>query len=73
MATATGRNGTNTGMSTAFTPINQKKHIPNSRRAGNRPKSGQTGHEKHTVEPFAASEITDIKPVPRKGSAEDYR
>ena len=39
--------GTNTEISTAATPINKKKAIPNSRRGSSLKKGGQPGHEKH--------------------------
>lgn len=51
--------GTNTGMSTATTPINKKKVIPNSRRGSSLKKGGQPGHEKHGMEKFEDSDITE--------------
>lgn len=62
MTAVAGHDGTNTGTSTAATPINKKKHIPNSRRGSGRIKGGQPGHERHAMEAFGASEITDIVP-----------
>lgn len=59
MAAVTGRDGTNTGISTAATPINKKKVIPNSRRNTGKKKGGQPGHERHMLESFEGSEITD--------------
>lgn len=54
------RNGTNTGISTAATPINKKKVIPNTRRGSGKAKGGQPGHEKHTLSGFDELEITEI-------------
>lgn len=51
--------GTNTGISTAATPINKKKVIPNSRRGSNLKKGGQPGHGKHGMEKFEDSDITE--------------
>lgn len=51
--------GTNTGTSTSATPINKKKTIPNSRRGSNKKKGGQPGHERHILESFEDSDITD--------------
>lgn len=53
------RNGTNTGISTAATPINKKKVIPNTRRGSDKTKGGQPGHEKHTLPGFDETEITE--------------
>ncbi len=53
------RDGTNTGIPTSQTPVNQKKRIPNSRRGSNKKKGGQPGHEKHTLEPFSESEVDE--------------
>lgn len=62
MAAVAAHDGTNTGTPTASTPINKKKHIPNSRRGSNRSKGGQPGHKRHTMESFEASEITETVP-----------
>ena len=62
MAAVNGRDGTNTGTSTASVPINKKKHIPNSRRGSNKTKGGQPGHERHVMAPFEAEEITETTP-----------
>ena len=62
MAAVMGHDGTNTGTSTAKSPINKKKHIPNSRRGSNKKKGGQPGHEKHSMAAFEAEEITEIIP-----------
>lgn len=51
--------GTNSGIPTASTPINKKKVIPNSRRGSNLKKGGQPGHEKHEMEKFEDSDITE--------------
>ena len=53
------RDGTNTGTPTSKTPINKKKVIPNSREETGRPKGGQPGHPKHSLEAFSEDEITD--------------
>ena len=53
------RDGTNTGTPTSKTPINKKKVIPNSREKTGRPKGGQPGHSKHSLEAFSEDEITD--------------
>lgn len=60
MAAIADHDGTNTGISTAGTPINKKKVIPNTRRGSNKSKGGQPGHERHTMEGFDASEITEV-------------
>lgn len=60
MAAIADRDGTNAGISTASTPINKVKLIPNSRRGSNKTKGGQPGHERHIMEGFDASEITDV-------------
>ncbi len=60
MAAVADHDGTNTGISTAATPINKKKVIPNSRRSTGKKKGGQPGHERHMLESFGDSEITDI-------------
>ena len=53
------RNGTNTGISTAATPISKKKVIPNTRRGSDKEKGGQMGHEKHSLSGFDKAEITE--------------
>lgn len=60
MAAVAAHDGTNTGTSTASTPINKKKNIPNSRRGSNKARGGQPGHERHTMEAFDPSEVTDV-------------
>ena len=55
-----GHDGSNTGTPTSQTPINKNKVIPNSRRSSGKPKGGQAGHVKSTLEAPDESEITDI-------------
>lgn len=55
------RNGANTGIPTAATPINSKKVIPNARRGSDKPKGGQFGHKRHILAGFDGSEITDVE------------
>ncbi len=54
------RDGTNTGMPTSRTPLSKKKVIPNSREKTDRPKGGQPGHPKHSMEAFSEEEITEV-------------
>ena len=61
MASIADRNGTNAGISTASTPINQKKLIPNARRGSSKAKGGQQGHARHVMEGFDTSEITETE------------
>ena len=51
--------GTNHGISTAQTPINKAKVIPNTREKTNKPKGGQKGHPKHKLEKFKDEEVTE--------------
>lgn len=51
--------GANAGMSAATAPINKKKAIPNSRHGSGLKKGGQPGHEKHGMEKFEDSDITE--------------
>lgn len=51
--------GTNHGISTAQTPINKVKVIPNTREKTNKPKGGQKGHPKHKLEKFKDEEVTE--------------
>lgn len=51
--------GSNTGTPTSQTPVNKNKVIPNSRRNTGKPKGGQTGHAKASLEAPDESEITD--------------
>lgn len=49
---------TNSSIPTSQTPINKSKKIYNSRKQTSLPKGGQKGHEKHTLIPLSADEIT---------------
>lgn len=51
--------GTNSGTPTSQTPLNKNKVIPNSREKTDRSKGAQPKHEKHSLDSFAQSEITD--------------
>lgn len=55
------RDGTNTGLSTAQTPIDQKKRVPNTRTKTGKKKGGQPGHEKHVLKTPDETEITDVE------------
>lgn len=54
-------NSTNAGVSTAKTPINLEKHIPNSRKKSDLKKGGQPGHEKHEMASFTEEEVTETE------------
>lgn len=56
--------GSNTGTPTSQTPINKNKAIPNSRRSSGKPKGGQIGHPKASLEVPDESEITDTAAHP---------
>ena len=56
--------GSNTGTPTSQTPINKNKVIPNSRRSTGKPKGGQIGHPKASLEEPDESEITATIPHP---------
>lgn len=56
--------GTNTGTPTSLTPRNKNKVIPNSRRSSGKPKGGQVGHEKASLDEPDESEITNVIPHP---------
>lgn len=59
------RNGTNTGIPTGMTPINQAKRIPvvNLRQQTDRHVGGQEGHEKKTLQPFSDEDVTETVPL----------
>lgn len=50
---------TNSGLPTSKTPLNKKKHIPNSREKTENKKGGQPNHKKHKLERFNDEDITD--------------
>lgn len=52
---------TNSGIPTAQTPLNKKKIIPNTREKSNKPKGGQPGHKKHTLETPDENEVTAVE------------
>ena len=52
-------NSTNSGISTSKIPINQKKHIPNSRKKSDKKIGGQLGHKKNKLNAFTEEEITE--------------
>lgn len=53
--------GTNSSLPTSQTPIVKKKVIPNSRVKTGKKRGGQTGHEKHSLNPIPDSEVTDYE------------
>ena len=64
---------TNSGLPTSKTPLNKKKHIPNSREKTDNKKGGQLNHKKHKLERFNDEDITDyvdhkIESCPQCGS-----
>lgn len=66
-------NGTNAGIPTSKTKLDQKKVIPNSREKSGRSKGGQPGHTKHEMEQFRQNEVTDtidhpLEQCPKCGS-----
>lgn len=69
-----GRDGTNTNIPTSQTPIGKKKRNPNSRTKSNKPKGGQVGHKKSSLEkPDEINEVVnhpldDDATCPRCGS-----
>ncbi|MEI3612781.1 hypothetical protein [Pseudogracilibacillus sp. SO30301A] len=52
-----GMDGTNSGLPTSQTPIQKKKHVPNSLTQSKKKKGGQPGHKKHTLKKFDEQEI----------------
>jgi hypothetical protein len=57
-----GMDGTNSGLPTSQTPLQKKKHIPNSRTKSKKKKCGQLEYKKHTLKKFDES-----KPPVRTG------
>ena len=53
--------GTNTGMPTSQTPINKKKHIPNSRKPTRKHKGGQKNHTKHELDIPSKDAIDEVE------------
>lgn len=51
--------GTNSGVSTARTPLSKKKVIPNSRTKSGKKIGGQPGHAKSKLHAFAEDEVTE--------------
>lgn len=51
--------GTNSGTPTSRTPLNKKKHVPNSREKIGKSRGGQPGHRKASLEQFSEDEVTD--------------
>ena len=51
--------GTNSGTPTSKTPLNKKKHIPNTREATGKTRGGQPGHPKAKLNAFQEEEITE--------------
>lgn len=51
--------GTNSGIPTSQTPINKKKHIPNSREKTDNNIGGQINHKKSKLEKFSEDEINE--------------
>ena len=65
---------TNSGLPTSKTPLNKKKHIPNSREKTDNKKGGQLNHKKHKLKRFNDEDITDyvdhrIEACPKCGSS----
>ena len=55
-----GRDSTNTNLPTSQTPPGKNKRIPNGRTKTGKPKGGQIGHEKHSLDAPDESEITEV-------------
>jgi transposase len=59
LAAIAAHDGTNTGISTAATPIGKKKLNPNSRISSGRKRGGQEGHAKRFLQPFDERDVTE--------------
>jgi hypothetical protein len=59
LAATAAHDGTNTGISTAATPIGKKKAKPNSRMSSGRKRGGQEGHTKRFLQPFDERDVTE--------------
>ena len=66
MSAKLNNDSTNSGLPTSMTPINKKKHIPNTREKSEKDKGGQKGHPKHKLKKFNEEELTEIVDVNMK-------
>ena len=55
-----GHDGTNTGIPTGQTPPDKNKLIPNTRRSSSKPKGGQAGHKKASLEEPSEEDVTQV-------------
>ena len=55
-----GHDGTNTGIPTGQTPPDKNKLIPNTRRSSGKPKGGQAGHKKASLEEPSEEDVTEV-------------
>ena len=53
------RDSTNTSLPTGQTPPGKEKRVPNGRQSSGKPKGGQSGHDKHTLEKPPKEEVND--------------